>query len=156
MRAGLLKRVQRCLWRQVAWFAGWSGASGQCGSASGLLRVDRAPRPFFGWGCPQSGQSGPSESECSTVWVLQPPVFSTSAAMGRQGPLADAPELVTSLGGASSDGADASVASLDIAISPIPVVVHASPTKSIHTLLRHLQRLNLRQPSFCFKTCVVV
>ena len=62
---------------------------------------------------------------------MQPPVFFTSAAMGRQGPLADAPELVTSVGGASSDGADASVASLDIAISSI-VVVGASPTKSIH------------------------
>jgi hypothetical protein len=36
---------------------------------------------------------------------LQPPVFLTSAAMGKRAPLADAPRLVTSVGGVSSVGA---------------------------------------------------
>ena len=63
-----------------------------------------SPAPILWLELPPSPTVGPTESECSTVWGLQPPVFLTSAAMGKRAPLADAPRLVTSVGGVSSVG----------------------------------------------------
>ena len=75
-----------------------------------------SPAPILWLELPPSRTVGPTESEGSTVWVLQPPAFLPSAVMGRQAPLADAPKLAASVDGVSSGGAVA--AGVSLAITP--------------------------------------